>query len=55
MSSLAHAARHAPLPVEVGELPAELLPEYMDLALYFVVADALTGARSAMRSRPGCT
>jgi signal transduction histidine kinase len=51
MSSIAHAARHAPLPVEVGDLPAERLPEYMDLALYFVVADALAGARSAHAQR----
>jgi signal transduction histidine kinase len=47
MSSLSHAVRHAPLPVEVGELPAGPLPEYMDLALYFVVAEALAGARCA--------
>jgi signal transduction histidine kinase len=51
MSSVAHAWRHAPLPVEVGELPAERLPDYMDLALYFVVAEALAGARSAHARR----
>jgi signal transduction histidine kinase len=47
MSSLSHAAHHAPFPVELGELPAERLPEYIDVAAYFVVADALAGARSA--------
>lgn len=45
------AARHAPLPVEVGELPAERLPDYLVLALYFVIAEALAGARSAHARR----
>lgn len=47
MSCLSHAASFARLPVEVGELPAERLPDYMVLALYFVVAEALAGARRA--------
>jgi signal transduction histidine kinase len=47
MSPLQEAARHAPLPVKVGELPSERLPDYMVLALYFVIAEALAGARSA--------
>jgi signal transduction histidine kinase len=35
-------ARRAPLPVEVGELPAQELPEQVELAAYFVVSEALT-------------
>src|SRR5918996_383909 len=35
-------AHRAPLPVEVGELPAQRLPEQVELAAYFVVSEALT-------------
>jgi signal transduction histidine kinase len=35
-------AHRAPLPVEVGELPAGRLPEHVELATYFVVSEALT-------------
>jgi hypothetical protein len=35
-------AHRAPLPVEVGELPAQELPERVALAAYFVVSEALT-------------
>jgi signal transduction histidine kinase len=35
-------AHRAPLPVEVGELPAARLPEYVELAAYFVVSESLT-------------
>jgi signal transduction histidine kinase len=35
-------AHRAPLPVEVGELPAERLPEHVELTAYFVVSEALT-------------
>jgi signal transduction histidine kinase len=35
-------ARRAPRPVEVGELPAQRLPEQVELAAYFVVSEALT-------------
>lgn len=50
-------ASHAPLPVEVAELPAERVPDYMVLALYFVVAEALAGARRAhaRQARVGMT
>ena len=50
-------ASHAPLPVELGELPSERLPDYMVLALYFVVAEALAGARRAhaRQARVGMT
>ena len=35
-------AHRAPLPVEVGEVPAQDLPEQVELAAYFVVSEALT-------------
>jgi signal transduction histidine kinase len=35
-------AHRVPLPVEVGELPSERLPEQVELAAYFVVSEALT-------------
>jgi signal transduction histidine kinase len=35
-------AHRAPLPVEVGEVPARRLPEQVELAAYFVVSEALT-------------
>jgi signal transduction histidine kinase len=35
-------ARRGPLPVEVGELPIQRLPEQVELAAYFVVCEALT-------------
>jgi signal transduction histidine kinase len=35
-------ANRAPVPVEVGELPADRLPEHVELAAYFVVSEALT-------------
>jgi signal transduction histidine kinase len=39
VESLAH---RAPLPVEVGEVPPARLPEDVELAAYFVVAESLT-------------
>jgi len=35
-------AHRSPLPVEVGELPTQKLPEQVELAAYFVVSEALT-------------
>jgi signal transduction histidine kinase len=35
-------AHRAPLPVELGEMPAQELPEQVELAAYFVVSEALT-------------
>jgi signal transduction histidine kinase len=35
-------AHRAPLPVEVGEVPAQELPEQVELTAYFVVSEALT-------------
>ena len=35
-------AHRAPLPVELGEVPAQELPEQVELAAYFVVSEALT-------------
>lgn len=41
-TALETLANRAPVPVEVGELPDERLPEGVELAAYFVVAEALT-------------
>jgi signal transduction histidine kinase len=41
-TALATLANRAPVPVELGELPDERLPEAVELAAYFVVAEALT-------------
>jgi signal transduction histidine kinase len=41
-AALEALAHRAPLPVEVGEVPAGRLPEQVELTAYFVVAEALT-------------
>jgi signal transduction histidine kinase len=41
-TALETLARRAPMPVELGHLPAQRLPEAVELAAYFVVAEALT-------------
>jgi signal transduction histidine kinase len=41
-TALQTLASRAPVPVELGELPDERLPEAVELAAYFVVAEALT-------------
>jgi signal transduction histidine kinase len=41
-TALVTLANRAPVPVELGELPDERLPEAVELAAYFVVAEALT-------------
>jgi signal transduction histidine kinase len=41
-TSLAMLANRAPVPVELGELPRERLPEAIEVAAYFVVAESLT-------------
>jgi signal transduction histidine kinase len=41
-TALEALARRAPVPVELGVLPGERLPEAVELAAYFVVAEALT-------------
>src|SRR5687767_14682418 len=49
-------AHRAPLPVEVGELPAQELPEHVELAAYFVVSEALTNvAKYASATRASVT
>jgi signal transduction histidine kinase len=49
-------ARRAPLPVEVGELPAQPLAEHVELAAYFVVSEALTNvAKYASASQASVT
>ena len=35
-------ALRAPVPVELGQVPSERLPEEVELATYFVVSEALT-------------
>ena len=46
----------APLPVAVGELPSERLPEQIELAAYFVVSEALTNvAKYASASEASVT
>jgi signal transduction histidine kinase len=41
-TALETLANRAPVPVELGDLPDERLPEAVELAAYFVVAEALT-------------
>ena len=41
-TALETLASRAPVPVELAELPAERLPEAVELAAYFVVAEGLT-------------
>jgi signal transduction histidine kinase len=41
-TALETLANRAPLPVELAELPEDRLPEAVELAAYFVVAEALT-------------
>ena len=41
-TALETLAHRAPVPVELAELPEERLPEAVELAAYFVVAEALT-------------
>jgi signal transduction histidine kinase len=51
-------AHRAPLPVEIGELPAERVPEHVELAAYFVVSEALTNVAkyaSASQATVGVT
>jgi signal transduction histidine kinase len=49
-------ADRAPLPVEVGRLPAERLPEHVELAAYYVVSEALTNvAKHASASKASVT
>ena len=51
-TALETLARRAPVPVELETLPGERLPEAVELAAYFVVAEALTNvAKYAEASR----
>jgi signal transduction histidine kinase len=51
-TALEMLARRAPLPVDLGGVPQERLPEAVELAAYFVVAEALTNvAKYAAASR----
>jgi hypothetical protein len=51
-------AHRAPLPVELGELPAQELPEQVELTAYLVVSrhiSALGGAMAGFRLGSGIT
>jgi signal transduction histidine kinase len=49
-------AHRAPLPVEVGDVPAQELPEQVELVAYFVVSEALTNvAKHAAATRASVT
>jgi len=51
-AALLALAHRAPLPVEVGEMPPDRLPEPVEAAAYYVVAESLTNvARYAEASR----
>jgi signal transduction histidine kinase len=57
-TALETLASRAPVPVEVAELPEERLPEAVELAAYFVVAEALTNVAKyshASRATVGVT
>ncbi len=41
-AAVASLADRAPLPVEVRQVPAERLPEHIELTAYFVISEALT-------------
>jgi signal transduction histidine kinase len=45
-------AQRAPLPVEVGEVPAQELPERVELAAYLVVSEALTNVAKHASATP---
>ena len=49
-TALETLASRAPVPVELGELPHERLPEAVELAAYFVVAEALTNVAKYARA-----
>jgi signal transduction histidine kinase len=55
-AAVAGLAHRAPLPVEVAGLPAERLPEDVEVAAYFVVSEALTNvAKYASASEASVT
>jgi signal transduction histidine kinase len=49
-TALETLASRAPVPVELAELPDERLPEAVELAAYFVVAEALTNVAKYARA-----
>jgi signal transduction histidine kinase len=49
-TALETLARRAPVPVELQRLPRERLPEAVELAAYFVVAEALTNVAKYARA-----
>ena len=51
-TALETLASRAPVPVELAELPDERLPEAVELAAYFVVAEALTNVAKYAQGEP---
>jgi signal transduction histidine kinase len=49
-TALETLARRAPVPVELQRVPSERLPEAVELAAYFVVAEALTNVAKYARA-----
>jgi signal transduction histidine kinase len=49
-AALRALAARAPVPVELGEVPAERLPPAVEIAVYFVVAEALTNVAKYARA-----
>jgi signal transduction histidine kinase len=47
-------ARRAPLPVDLEEMPAERLPDRVESAAYFVVAEALTNVAKYAQATRAC-
>ena len=41
-AALESLATRSPVPVEIGSMPAERLPEPVELAAYYVISEALT-------------
>ena len=50
LAALEALASRSPLPVELGELPAQRLPAPVETSAYFVVAEALTNAAKHARA-----
>jgi PAS domain-containing protein len=47
-------AGRAPVPVEIAEVPDERLPEAVEAAAYYLIAEALTSRSTCLRPRSAC-
>ena len=55
-TALTALTEHAPLPVQIARIPAERLPEAVEVAIYYLVAEAITNvAKYAQASRATVT